>query len=354
MLSSIPPAEIQAKKEQSGSLFEVPKLDIIVDAENLLEGSQKVLLDVFPNWRLEDVKLTQQTDGITNKLVRATHLVTKHSVLIRTYGKGSHILIDRHQELMNMLLLSEAGLCPSLYGRFKNGIVYGFVEGDVFTVPDMSDSHKSGLVAKQLATWHNLSLPPNSSPQLFPTLWKWIDVVPESYSDSLKQDKFLNCGFTIAGLKEELVHLQKQLEKLNSPIVFCHNDLLSGNIIYNPKQDSCSFIDYEYGGPSYRGFDIGNHFCEFAGFDCDWDKYPDETFQKNWLKIYLKKLDIPFTEESLHSLYEEVLAFSLAAHFFWSLWALVQAEISDLDFDYLDYAVMRLNEYYKRRGEWLN
>jgi hypothetical protein len=29
--------------------------------------------------------------------------------------------------------------------------------------------------------------------------------------------------------------------------------------------DEVHFIDYEYGNYSYRGFDIGNHFCEFAG-----------------------------------------------------------------------------------------
>ena len=25
------------------------------------------------------------------------------------------------------------------------------------------------------------------------------------------------------------------------------------------------FIDMEYGGPNYRGFDVADHFCEFAG-----------------------------------------------------------------------------------------
>ena len=32
------------------------------------------------------------------------------------------------------MVLSSLGLCPSVYGRFKNGIVYGFVNGQVFTV----------------------------------------------------------------------------------------------------------------------------------------------------------------------------------------------------------------------------
>ena len=28
---------------------------------------------------------------------------------------------------------------------------------------------------------------------------------------------------------------------------------------------SLTLIDLEYGGPNYRGFDLGDFFCEFAG-----------------------------------------------------------------------------------------
>ena len=29
-------------------------------------------------------------------------------------------------------------------------------------------------------------------------------------------------------------------------------------------------IDFEYGAYNHRGFDFGNHFNEWAGFDCDY------------------------------------------------------------------------------------
>lgn len=48
-------------------------------------------------------------------------------------------------------------------------------------------------------------------------------------------------------------------------MVFCHNDLLHANIIYDSKSDKVMFIDYEYANYGYRGFDIGNHFNEFGG-----------------------------------------------------------------------------------------
>lgn len=52
---------------------------------------------------------------------------------------------------------------------------------------------------------------------------------------------------------------------MKSPSVFCHNDLLLGNVIYTEALNKVTFIDYEYAEYNYQGFDIGNHFTEFAG-----------------------------------------------------------------------------------------
>jgi thiamine kinase-like enzyme len=48
------------------------------------------------------------------------------------------------------------------------------------------------------------------------------------------------------------------------------------------------FIDYEYGCYAFRGFDIGNHFNEHCGFECDYSKYPNKAFQLQWLEWYLQ------------------------------------------------------------------
>ena len=37
-------------------------------------------------------------------------------------------------------------------------------------------------------------------------------------------------------LVDEYKGLQKHLEALNSPVVFCHDDLLAANIIYNKEK----------------------------------------------------------------------------------------------------------------------
>ncbi|KAJ3058258.1 hypothetical protein HDU98_005650, partial [Podochytrium sp. JEL0797] len=91
------------------------------------------------------------------------------TVLIRTYGKGTDAIIDRNQEMINMLVLSRDGLCPPVYGRFNNGLIYGYI--------DMRDEHKSTLVARHLANWHKVEasdfMP--TQPKLFNTLNQWVD-----------------------------------------------------------------------------------------------------------------------------------------------------------------------------------
>lgn len=41
----------------------------------------------------------------------------------------------------------------------------------------------------------------------------------------------------------------------------------------------------------------------------------------------------------------EVALFTLAAHFFWGLWGLTQAQHSDIEFDYMNYACLRFAQY---------
>jgi ethanolamine kinase len=69
-------------------------------------------------------------------------------------------------------------------------------------------------------------------------------------------------------LEEEYALLKAELCGVSSPVVFCHNDLLLANVIYNAEKSAVTFIDYEYSNYNYQAFDIGNHFAEFAGKNC--------------------------------------------------------------------------------------
>ena len=116
---------------------------------------------------------------------------------MRVYGHETHQLIDREQELMSLVCLNDAGLSPPLYGRFQNGICYGFVDGVPFTVEDMRKTDKgedfvstcllvliliyrtAQLVARALAKFHMVDVYGKSykQPSVFNILDKWIEVV---------------------------------------------------------------------------------------------------------------------------------------------------------------------------------
>ena len=54
------------------------------------------------------------------------------------------------------------------------------------------------------------------------------------------------------------------------------------------------------------------------------------------------------------ALYNEVNLFSLAAHFYWGTWGLIRALARSSSFDYLAYAKVRFDEYYRRKDEVLS
>lgn len=125
------------------------------------------------------------------------------------------------------------------------------------------------------------------------------------------------------------------------------------------QQPSVNFIDYEYATPSPAAFDIANHFAEWGGFDCDFSVLPTRAqrleFIREYIHTYFSLVEKP---EGGKSIDEEIEARKLLAEvdmfrgvpgFYWGIWALIQATISHIDFDYAQYAVVRLGEYWAWR-----
>jgi ethanolamine kinase len=155
-------------------------------------------------------------------------------------------------------------------------------------------------------------------------------------------------------------------------LVFAHCDLLSGNVVIEPKspgtngvgenkrqhQAVVNFIDYEYATPSPAAFDLANHFAEWGGFECDYSVLPTRAQRLDFIREYihtyfsLVKSGENIDEESeTQRLFAEVDIFRGVPGFYWGIWALIQATISQIDFDYAQYAEVRLGEYWAWRGE---
>ncbi|NXP73449.1 EKI2 kinase, partial [Ramphastos sulfuratus] len=330
-----------------GAIFSVPHLGIAVDERDVLPGALRLMRELRPGWDPARVKTKLFTDGITNKLVACyTEEGMGDAVLVRVYGRKTELFVDRETELRNFQVLRAHGCAPDLYCAFHNGLCYQFLPGIALGPDHVRDPRIFRLVAQEMARVHaihaNGSLP---KPILWQKLHKYftlvkMDLSPKVSNPSLQQDMP-----SLEMLEHELTWMKETLSQLGSPVVLCHNDLLCKNIIYNQTRERVHFIDYEYTGYNYQAFDIGNHFNEFAGVkEVDYGLYPSKETQLQWLHSYLqayKQLtqgDRGGTEvsrEELEALYVQVNKFSLASHFLWACWGLIQDKYSTIDFNFL-------------------
>ncbi|KAH8409192.1 hypothetical protein KR009_010213 [Drosophila setifemur] len=286
-------------------------------------------------------------------------------VLVRIYGNKTDLLIDRKAETQNFLLLHTYGLAPSLYATFKNGLVYEYVPGNTLNTDSVLCPEIWPLVARRMAEMHRKVKKhgdgTGEAVKPLPMIWtktqSFLDLVPERFSDAEKHKRVKGTFLPIGRLREEFNKLYEYLVALDSPIVFSHNDLLLGNVIYTKSLNTVNFIDYEYADLNFQAFDIGNHFAEMCGVDeVDYTRYPKRDFQLQWLRVYLEEYlqRSHIQNEEVERLYVQVNQFALASHIFWTVWSLLQAEHSTIDFDYVGYAFLRYNEYLARKEEFLS
>lgn len=326
----------------------IPHLKYHIDDKNLFETAKDIILHAKPNWERSDIKFKVFDEGITNKLVGgyrgASFAQARDVVLIRVYGEKTDLIIDRNAEKQNMSELAEAGMCPPVYATFDNGLVYGFAPGVTLDEKTVRDETIRKLIAKEMARLHTVNprhIPCRKS-ALFDKLREWLKIMPDSFSNPKMNETFKEKILMKEDLEKELLELEKCIESLGYPAVFSHNDLLLKNIIYNKEEGKVTFIDQEYGMYNYQPFDIGNHFCEYAGIGdvTDYSLYPDKDYQLPWIREYLQEWSrltggAEVTDADVWKMYCGVNKCALAAHFFWAIWGLIQAKYSAIDFDYL-------------------
>lgn len=134
------------------------------------------------------------TDGITNKLIGCfyPHSDQEEVLLVRIYGNKTDLLIDRNAEKINIAYLHLHNLAPKLFATFKNGLVYDFVPGVTLNTQTVQEPKIWLLVAANMARMHKLPLAENDTakePMLKTKTLKFLDLVPEQFTDPKKQER---------------------------------------------------------------------------------------------------------------------------------------------------------------------
>ncbi|KAG0725496.1 Ethanolamine kinase 1 [Chionoecetes opilio] len=335
-----------------------------LDEASLHAGAKTIALRVHPGWSEDKLQYQVYTSGITNQLIGVWQEERDRQLLVRVYGQGTDLFIDRDAERRNIEVLHKVGCSPELRAVFNNGISYAFTVGIPTTPALIVEEPVWRAVAREMAKFHKTAIEVSSrggdktQPSLFPKIRHFLSLIPEKF-DGAKQERLEERNYTKSLLDQETSGLEKCLTTLHCPVVFSHNDILLGNVIWDQATTKASFIDFEYGAPNYQPYDIGNHFNEFAGVDeVDYNLYPSAAFQHQWLRSYLahyhERDPEEVEEEEVEQWYVWTNKFALASHLFWGVWALVQAHYSKIDFDFLGYGIIRLDEYFRRKDEFLS
>ncbi|XP_048659116.1 choline/ethanolamine kinase isoform X5 [Marmota marmota marmota] len=224
----------------------------------------------------------------------------------------------------------------------------------------------SAAIATKMARFHGMEMPFTKEPHwLFGTMERYLKQIQDLPPTGLLNMNLLE----MYSLKDEMGNLRKLLDSTPSPVVFCHNDIQEGNILLlsEPENaDSLMLVDFEYSSYNYRGFDIGNHFCEWV-YDYTHEEwpfykarptdYPTRGQQLHFIRHYLAevKKGETLSQEEQKKLEEDLLVevsrYALASHFFWGLWSILQASMSTIEFGYLEYAQSRFQFYFQQKGQ---
>ncbi|XP_028304338.1 choline/ethanolamine kinase [Gouania willdenowi] len=333
---------------------------------DFLSGSWRTLSE-------EDFQISIVSGGLSNLL----YLCSLHQhvqcveeepreVLLRIYGAILQGVDSLVSESVMFAILAERTLGPRLYGIFPEGRLEQYLSNTRMCTEQLSDPSISSEIATKMARFHEMVMPFNKEPKwLFETIDKYMDQVMNitfTRDAHLKKYKKL----MTLDLPAELESLRALLAATPSPVVFCHNDVQEGNILILDKTSTSSterlmLIDFEYSSYNYRGFDFGNHFCEWM-YDYTYNKwpfykatpdnYPTREQQLLFIRSYLAEqrecsdVDQAQVEEAM---IVEANRYALASHFLWGLWSIIQAKLSKIEFGYMDYAQCRFDAYYKQK-----
>ncbi|CAB3405747.1 unnamed protein product [Caenorhabditis bovis] len=367
----------------------------------------KYLAGAWQKVKLEQFKIRAITGGMSNLLFLVELPegldpigVEPEKALLRVHCQSD---IDQLlSESVVFTLLSERNLGPKLLGVFPGGRFEQFIPSRPLHCLEISKKRMSRKIAPMLARVHTLDVPITKDAHLLDTARAWLDRFRTTEESKKPIEIYLTkanvpksdypASITVDELENELDFVDDFLLQCNSPVVFSHNDLQEGNILLidgyqidengvvtdqNGKvteAEPLTLIDFEYCSYNYRGFDLGNHFCEY-GFDYSNEQPPYYFIHQHFFDVEEER-DV-FCEAYLNEVYKmrssgqnphfpsdlvsgdrekdlakiklESKLFMPVSNIFWVCWSLINAEESTIAFDYRGYARDRLALYYHQK-----
>ncbi len=245
--------------------------------------------------------------GITNHNFRI--MLGGEDYVLRIHGKDTKLLgIDRESERMASKLAAGLGIAPALVAAFDDCLLTRFVTRDAAEPAVLAESIE--ILAPALRAFHHA---PAQLPSRF-----WVPDLLEQYAALVRTrsvtlpDEYRQAAAVAAEIAAAV--------PLRDPRP-CHNDLLAGNII-QAQDGAVLIVDWEYAGMGHPCFDLGN-----LSVNNDFSEADDERL----LRAYHGHPPTDAQRATLALM--RILSDAREA-----AWGVVQAEVSDVEFDFPRYA----------------
>lgn len=300
------------------------------------------------------------------------------AVILRVQMDCCDHVIDRDTEEMIFRVFSDSGIGPRYLLQFDNGRIEEFLHGYAALQGREEMKHVMPFIAKTLAQFHakatDVVFKKNKYDQI-PTLrnrlHSWCMYIQERLPSGPQHDWIQEFSSKTLSCMDALFP-PSDLEAL------LHGDLQCGNIMMRKSQSSepsIRLIDFDYVGFGDIGWDIGNHFCEYAADYTSnsqralfrWDLIPTENEKRLFIDAYVRELAelgdsslnrrvCASSRNAANSLRENLLQqsqrYMYVSHVYYCAWALVihvaSKPMDDDAFDYLGYAYDRYLQVQKK------
>ncbi len=264
-----------------------------------------------PMWRdVQDIKVSPLDGGITNRNYRVN--LGGESFHLRLAGENTEMLgIDRENEYRANQIAGKVGIAPQViyFIRPEGYLVTRFIDGRHIPPEKLRQPENIRRVVDALQKIHSMQSIPGTF-NVFQVVRDYTDIA-QHYNVQFPE----NFSWLIAQMKDAEAALLAQ-PLTQQP---CHNDLVNANFLLGDQQ--LYILDWEYAGMGDIFFDLANfssnHELSTGEDRLLLDCYFGELTPRNLAHFNIMKIMSDFRE---------------------AMWGLVQIGISDLDFDFREYA----------------
>lgn len=282
------------------------------DSERDLETA----VAAVPQWTGKAIRYEPVSGGISNANWRVFVESDQRSYFVKVPGKGTELFIDRDAANDASVKAHAAGVSAAVihYDPTSGVAVFEFIEGlRTSTNGDFLNRTVRTNAVRALRAFNEGALL-NLNKTLFEMIDEHVEQVRQLGGHVPQDFDWLNAKYRQA---------RSALEASGLDIVPCMNDTLAGNFLLD-DDDKVTLVDFEYASNNDRCAELAVWFGEMF--------FPPEV-ERQVVEDYFGRVEERITAR--------ITLFKALADLKWATWAMVQHQVSLLDFDFFKYGVWK-------------